>query len=169
MSLEQSIQNLADAVNALVGVVRASNGEAAPVAAGNESAPRGRGRPRKEPAQPESSAPLTDPTSRAASASSPASAAEPSGEAEVAAPAAAAAPSAAPAAASSPLAATAVTKEDIQKVLMAVAATGPSGRTKCVALCAKYGAKNISSMAPTHYAALLVDAQAALAELKQAG
>jgi len=158
MSLEQSIQNLADAINRLANMTGASAavGALAAVATSGDASTdtaepqkRGRGRPPK----------ATSTESSAPAASSVAS--EPAGEAEVAAPAAAVAPSAAPAAAS-PMDAPVVKKEDVQREFIKLAGHSPEGRAECVALCQKYGAKNVSSVPPTSYAALLADTRASL-------
>lgn len=164
MSLEQSIQNLADAINRLANMAGAGAAVTAlstvakieadrETPAAEQPAKRGPGRPRKS----ESSAPAD--ASFAASEQA---------EAEVAAPAAAVAPPAAPAAApsrpASPMAAKSVSKDEVAKALIAVVQSGPEGRAKCSELCRKHGAPNLSGIAPTSYAALLADAQAAIGE-----
>lgn len=155
MSLEQSIQNLADAILVLAnGRIGISDTKTTDVQPEGEQPKRGRGRPPKNPTEP--SVPAD-----AAVASTPA------GEAEVAAPVAPANPSGAPAAAS-PMDAPNVSKEDVLAVVMKIAKLGQDGRNQCVALCAKYGAKNISGVAPTSYPALLADAQATLAKMQGA-
>lgn len=123
---------------------------------------RGPGRPRKTP---ESSAPVAD---APAAAITPAVTPEPPApqQAEVAAPASPATSPAEPVAA--PLSdAPAITKEGLQTVLVAIAQSGPEGRNKVSALCQKYGAKNLSAIAPTNYHALYSEARLLLAEIRE--
>jgi hypothetical protein len=133
MSLETAIQNLADAITTLAaGTYRGAVAlEAEPT--------KPRGRPRK--VEPE---------------------AAPAPEVEAPSPVYAAAAKVAEriAAVSAEATAPAVTKADVQKLLIAV--VQKHGRDECGKLCQKHGGPNLSALDPSVYPALLADAQAVL-------
>lgn len=144
MSLEQSIQNLADAINALAkatqhsgsmtGAAGAITALAAAASAPDDDQPkRGRGRPRK-----------VEPT--ATSDEFPA---------EVEAPVAPAPAPVAPASAT-------VDAAMLRPVLIEVVKV--HGRDKCGELCRKYGGPNLSALDPKVYPALYAEAKELLAQ-----
>ena len=139
MSLEQSIQNLADAILTLAasgyrGAI-ALEAQTDAVTVGADKPKRGPGRP---PKNPEPAAPDAAP---AADARIEVAAVQPVAPAPAAA-------------------ASTVSKSDVQTVLIQVVQR--ISKAACTELCLKYGAPNISALDPAVYPALLADAKAAL-------
>ena len=136
----------------LASAASVAESETVPTSPGVVPEKRGPGRPRKSTESPAPAAQVV---------SQPAIVDEAGPEAQVVAHEVVAAPVAAP------LDAPAVTKEDLQKVLVAIAQSGQDGRGKVSGLCQKYGAKNLSAIAPANYAALMTESRAVLAAIRE--
>lgn len=135
MTLETSIQNLADAINNLASTLAANpplpqNLEATPTSAA--VATRRRGRPPKA----ETVEVIESPEVPAAIEPEPAPVAPP------------------------PATAPAIAKADVQKLLIEVVQR--VGRDKCGELCRAHGGPNLSALDPSVYPALVADARKAL-------
>lgn len=148
MSLEQSTQNLADAINALAEAIRFNAGitgtsAAVTALAAAASVPdepkRGPGRPKKSPEP--AAAPIS--TADEAAVSSPAPVPPP------------------PVAEAAPTPAT-VDRSTVQKALVDVVVK--VGKKECTDLCMKYGAPNLSALPESCWPALLADARKAVAD-----
>ena len=136
MTLETSIQNLADAINNLASTLAANpplprNLETTPTSAAIEPAKR-RGRPPKA----ETPEVIESPEVPAAVEPEPAPVAPP------------------------PATAPAIAKADVQKLLIEVVQR--VGRDKCGELCRAHGGPNLSALDPSAYPALVADARKAL-------
>lgn len=147
MSLEQSIQNLADAINALarsntVAAVRAEVAMQDVATPDVAPAKRGPGRPKKETTE---SAPVDAPPPQSAAvvvpAGAPASATEPV----------------------APAGAAPVTKSDVQKALIAV--VQKVSKEACISLCERFGASNLSGIDADVYPELLAAANELLGSI----
>lgn len=160
MSLEASIQNLADAINSLAKAIHYAEPLAVPLPGTRdptvltpEEAPKRRGRPpgSSKKAEPATSEEFTDITPQPADAVAEAKAAVAARIAAVSAEA------------TKPAAKVAeVSKQEVQLALIEV--VKKHGRDACGQLCRNHGGPNLSALDPSVYPALLSEAQEMLAK-----